>query len=131
MNQYEALGLSSEQVRKLEEIAATYTAAGRPTSVDEAAGRPASVDELVSLVFAPTEADFERLAKIRLPQQPWLRRIRWWLLDALDGLRRLFDQLWLGSLAIVCSEFYLGGGWEPEACEKCKTKESCQKMEER
>ena len=117
MNRYEAYGLSPEQVKKLAEIAATYTAAGRPTSIAE----------LIALVFAPTtKADIEKLAKIRLPKQPWLRRIRWWLLDALDALRRLFRQLWAASAVMVCPECYADGRWESGACEGCRAREGCQ-----
>jgi hypothetical protein len=79
VNRYEALGLSPEQVKKLAEIASAYTAAGRPTSVGE----------LIAFAFSPTKADLEKLSKIKLSRQPWLRRGHWWLLDALDSLRRL------------------------------------------
>jgi len=63
MNRYEVLGLTSQQIKELTEIAATYTAAGCPTSVED----------LVWFAFSPTKADMERLAKIRLPKQPWHR----------------------------------------------------------
>jgi hypothetical protein len=80
----------------------------------------------VAFAFAPTKADIERLAKIRLPKQSWPRRIRWWLMDALDALRRFLRQLWAGSAAVVCPECYAGGGWEPSACEGCEAREGCQ-----
>jgi hypothetical protein len=35
MNQYEALGLSPEQIEGLNRIAAAYTTAGHPTSTDD------------------------------------------------------------------------------------------------
>ena len=116
MNRYEALGLSPEQIEKLTDIAAAYTAAGRPTSVDE----------LVNYVFTPSWTALEKLAGISLPKQPWYRRARWWLLDALDALRRLLRQFWAGSAALTCPECYAGGGWERGACEGCRAKEFCQ-----
>lgn len=115
MIQYEALDLSPEQVEKLAKIAATYTAAGRPTSIDH----------LVNFVFSPTKADLERLGKIQLPKQPWITRIQWYLSDVADALRRLFWRLWLGSAAIICLQHWAGGGWEPECCKGCPLKEKC------
>jgi len=126
MNQYEALGLSPEQIEGLNRIAAAYTTAGHPTSTDD----------LMNFAFSPpTMEDLERLASvlqnefrrdgIRIPRH-WY--IRWWLLDALDALRRLLRQLWAAIAAVACPECCLDGGRESGACEGCRAREGCREM---
>jgi hypothetical protein len=46
--------------------------------------------------------------------------------NLLDALRRFLRQLWANSAVITCPECYLGGGWEPGACEGCEAREGCE-----
>ena len=50
------------------------------------------------------------------------------LASLLAALRLLLRQIWAGSAVLACPESYVGGGWEPGACEKCEARGSCQEV---
>jgi len=122
MNRYEAMGLSPEQIEGLSRVAAAYTAAGRPTSVDD----------LVRFVASPMKTDIEKL-EVSFQELsealkfPWYSPILWTIQDAFDALRGLLWDMWANATLMACPEHYLGGEWEPEECENCPWARACGK----
>jgi hypothetical protein len=51
--------------------------------------------------------------------------VGWALRSRHVALRRELRALWRNSADMMCPECYLGGGWEPGACDGCECREDC------